>query len=217
LTFLPTRPNFVVKTKIKYFRRQENAVMANNLHAARGITEMLRGWRDHNGNGADPELLGLVYEELRRRAHAYLHGERQGHTLQTTALVHEAYLKLIDQRGPWENRAHFFAVAATVMRRILIDYARSQNRIRRGAGERHDPLDEKLIIAGGSNSFDLLRLNEALDRLAGKDPRLALLVELRFFAGLDVDETAKALGVSERTVKRDWRMAKAWLNRELTD
>jgi RNA polymerase sigma-70 factor (ECF subfamily) len=191
--------------------------MADDLQAVRGITEMLRGWRDHDGNGADPELLRLVYDELRRRAHWHLQRERSDHTLETTALVHETYLKLIDQHSKWENRAHFFAVAATIMRRILIDYARSQKRARRGGGQLDERLEEGLTIAVGSQAFDLERLSDALDRLAEKDPRMARAVELRFFAGLDLNETAKVLGVSDTTVKRDWRMAKAWLRRELTD
>ena len=188
--------------------------MADHLPKAGGITEMLRGWRDRTGGDADPALLRLVYDELRRRAHKYLLRERSGHTLQTTALVHETYLKLVEQNNDWKNREHFFAVAATLMRRILIDYARTQKRARRGGGVPDETL-ENLTIAAGSGSFDLLQLNDALERLAVKDPRVASVVELRFFAGLDPVETAKVLGVSDRTVKRDWRMAKAWLRREM--
>ena len=191
--------------------------MAEKRRPASAITEKLRNWNESpEGDSADA-LLRLVYHELRRQAHRYLQRERTGHTLQTTALVHEAYLKLIEQKSVvWESRAHFFAIAATMMRRILIDYAKSKKRVRRG-GENNDlPIEEALTVGVSDTNYDLLALDEALERLAEKDEELAKIVELRFFSGLDVPETARVLGISESTVKRDWAMAKAWLHRELT-
>lgn len=190
--------------------------MANNAPPANGITEMLR---DLSGDPSDESdaLLKLVYDELHRQAHRYLQKERRGHTLQTTALVHEAYLKLIKQENvEWESRTHFFGIAATMMRRILVDYARSRHRERRGGANSDLPMENVITLAVSDTDFDLLDLDEALTRLAEKDKNLAKVVELRFFSGLDVVETAKVLGVSESTVKRDWAMAKAWLHRELT-
>ena len=180
------------------------------------ITEKLRGWSAGDSESNDA-LFNLVYDELRRQAHRFLRKERTGHTLQTTALVNEAYLKLINQKKvEWESRSQFFGIAATMMRRILIDYAKQKHRVKRGGGGEDLPLDEALTITVSSTSFDLLALDEALDRLAAKEEHLAKVVELRFFSGLDVPETAQVLNVSESTVKRDWAMAKAWLYRELT-
>jgi RNA polymerase sigma factor (TIGR02999 family) len=162
-----------------------------------------------------PELLPLVYDELRRLAASYLRRERADHTLQPTALVHEAYLKLVDQRlDRWQNRSHFFGIAAQAMRRILVDHARAHDAAKRGAGVERVTLDEHALL-GESSSIDLIALDEALTRLATLDPRQARIVELRFFAGLEVDETARVLDVSPATVKRDWAMARAWLHREL--
>jgi len=191
--------------------------MTYKASPASGITEMLHDWSDdHRADSADA-LLKLVYTELRRQAHRYLQKERRGHTLQTTALVHEAYLKLINQKSvAWESRLHFFAVAATMMRRILIDYAKTKHRVRRGGSNEDLPLEDTLTISVSETDFDLLALDEALTRLAAKETHLAKIVELRFFSGLDVVETAEVLGISESTVKRDWQMAKAWLHRELT-
>jgi RNA polymerase sigma factor (TIGR02999 family) len=181
------------------------------------ITEMLRHWSDNRREDSAAALLNLVYDELRRQAHRYLQKEREGHTLQTTALVHEAYLKLIKQENvKWESRSHFFAIAATLMRRILIDYAKARHRIRRGGASDDLPLEEALTVSVSDTNFDLLELDEALNRLAEKEEHLAKVVELRFFSGLDVIETAEVLGISESTIKRDWAMAKAWLHRELT-
>ena len=181
------------------------------------ITEGLREWSDDRGDDSADALLGLVYKELHRQAHRYLQKERAGHTLQTTALVHEAYLKLVEQKSvAWESRSHFFAIAATTMRRILIDYARAKHRVRRGGASSDLSLENALTIGVSETGFDLLALDEALDRLAAKDAHLAKVVELRFFSGLDVVETAEVLGSSESTIKRDWQMAKAWLHRELT-
>lgn len=187
-----------------------------NLSAAE-ITKMLRDWSaDERGESAEA-LLELVYTELRRQAHRYLQKERAGHTLQTTALVNEAYIRLSEQKSVvWESRSHFFAIAATMMRRILINYAKSRHRIKRGGKRETVPLEEALTIAVSDSDFDLLELDQALTRLAEREEHLAKVVELRFFTGLDVPETAKVLGVSESTVKRDWMIAKAWLHRELT-
>ncbi|MBA3769532.1 MAG: sigma-70 family RNA polymerase sigma factor [Blastocatellia bacterium] len=178
---------------------------------------MLRDLSDIRGNGPADPLLKVVYAELHRQAHRQLRKERLGHTLQTTALVHEVYLKVTKQKNvSWESRSQFFAVAATMMRRILIDYARTKHRLRRG-GEHSDlPLENALTISVGETDLDLLALDEALNRLTVKDKHLARIVELRFFSGLDVVETAAVLGISESTVKRDWAIAKAWLHRELT-
>ncbi len=190
--------------------------MAERMRSSE-ITERLRDWSDNpRGDSADA-LLKLVYDELHKQAHNYLRRERQGHTLQTTALVHEAYLKITKQKDvSWESRSHFFAVAATMMRRILIDYAKTRQRVRRGGVHSNLPLENALTVAVSETDFDLLALDEALTRLAEKEDHLAKVVELRFFSGLDVVDTANVMGISESTVKRDWQMAKAWLHRELT-
>jgi RNA polymerase sigma-70 factor (ECF subfamily) len=165
-----------------------------------------------DGDGAAmEELLPLVYQELRRRAANYLRRERQGHTLQPTALVHEAYLRMIDQtQVRWQNRAHFFGVAAQMMRRILVDHARSQHAEKRGGDAVKLSLDENIDVSNDRSS-DLVALDEALSRLAEIDPQKSRVVELRFFGGLSVEETAEVLNVSAPTVKRHWRLAKAWL------
>ena len=191
--------------------------MTRRQRPAGDITDGLRNGSVHGGEDAAESFLKLVYSELHRQAHRYLQKERAGHTLQTTALVHEAYLKLVQQKSiTWESRSHFFAIAATMMRRILIDYAKTKHRVRRGGVQSDLPLENALTIGVGETDFDLLALDEALKRLAVKEAQLAKVVELRFFSGLDVAETAEALGASESTVKRDWAMAKAWLHRELT-
>lgn len=191
--------------------------MRNKARSAGEITEGLRDWRDNRRDDSADALLKLVYAELHRHAHRYLQKERRGHTLQTTALVHEAYLRLVQQKSvTWESRSHFYAIAATMMRRILIDYAKAKHRVRRGGIHSDLSLEDALTIGVGTTDFDLLALDEALNRLASKEAQLAKVVELRFFSGLDVVETAEVLGVSESTIKRDWRMAKAWLHRELT-
>jgi RNA polymerase sigma factor (TIGR02999 family) len=162
-------------------------------------------------NAALGDLLPLVYAELRRLAANYLRRERQGHTLQPTALVHEAYLRMIDQtQVRWQNRAHFFGVAAQMMRRILVDHARAQQAEKRGGDVQKFSLDENIDVSG-ERASDLVALDEALARLAEIDPQKSRVVELRFFGGLSVEETAEVLGVSAPTVKRQWRMAKAWL------
>jgi RNA polymerase sigma factor (TIGR02999 family) len=192
--------------------------MTDRARPTNEITKELRDWSDNRQGDSKDALLKLVYAELHRQAHRYLQQERPGHTLQTTALVHEAYLKLVEQKSvAWESRSHFFAIAATMMRRILIDYAKTKHRVRRGGSNEDLRLENALTISVSETDFDLLALDEALNRLAVKGgAQLAGVVELRFFSGLDVVETAEVLGISESTVKRDWRMAKAWLHRELT-
>lgn len=191
--------------------------MADKANPKSGITEQLQQWNEKQDTDANNVLMNLVYAELHRQAHRYLQKERVGHTLQTTALVNEAYLKLHQQKNiEWESRSHFFGIAATLMRRILIDYAKTKHRQRRGGVQSDLPLENALTIAVSDSDFDLLELDEALNLLAEKEENLARVVELRFFSGLDVPETAQVLGVSESTVKRDWAMARAWLHRELT-
>jgi len=166
--------------------------------------------------GATDELLPLVYDELRRLADQHLSAERPGQTLQATALVHEAYLRLVGPASSsWESRAHFFGAAARAIRRILIDRARARNSQRRGAGARPQALDEAADLAAPEPRLDLLELDGALERLAQVDAQKARIVELRFFGGLSTEETAQALGLSPSTVTRDWRFARIWLHREL--
>jgi RNA polymerase sigma factor (TIGR02999 family) len=164
--------------------------------------------------GAASKLIPLVYDELRRLARGYMRRERDDHTLQATAVVHEAYLKLVGQRVDWQDRAHFFGIAAQMMRRILIDHARGHLRDKRGSGEKPIPLDEALTFAP-EQSMQMVKLDESLERLAKIDPRQSKIVELRFFGGLTVEQTAEVLGVSPKTVKRDWSFAKSWLHGDL--
>lgn len=165
---------------------------------------------------AQSELMPLVYAELRRLARGYMRGERPDHTLQATALVHEAYLKLVEEPAiDWQGRAHFFAVAAQLMRRILVDHARAHQAAKRGGLDHKMSLEEELIFSE-AKSAELLALDEALVRLAEQDPRQARIVELRFFGGLSIEEIAEVLQVSPRTVKRDWNMARAWLYEEIS-
>ncbi|HEY7783871.1 MAG TPA: sigma-70 family RNA polymerase sigma factor [Pyrinomonadaceae bacterium] len=161
------------------------------------------------------QLLPLVYDELRRLADRYLHRERSDHTLQATALVHEAYLRLIDQKVSWVNRAHFFGVAAEMMRRILIDYARGRQAAKRGSGGIKLSLDDVLEITD-EKAADLIALDESLTALADFDPQKARVVELRFFGGLSIEETAAVMGLGTATITRQWRLAKAWLYHELS-
>jgi len=180
------------------------------------ITRMLADWRAGRTDALD-RLMPLVYDELRRLADRYLRRERPGHTLQATALVHEAYLQLVDQKNvEWQNRAHFIGVAAQLMRRILVEHARRHHAEKRGGGEPNVTLDEALEWSAG-REVALVALDDALNALAALDPQQGRIVELRFFGGLTVDETAEALGVSPRTVDREWRMARAWLQRELEE
>jgi RNA polymerase sigma factor (TIGR02999 family) len=176
---------------------------------------MLIDWSNGDREALD-RLLPVVYTELRRQAARHLRRERAGHTLQTTDLIHEAYLRLVDQKNVrWQNRAHFFAVAAQSMRRILVDHARRRHRAKRGGSAIALPLDEGLLVAAEKSEVDLLALDEALTRLAAIDVRQGQVVELRFFSGLSIEETATVLGVSLTTVKDDLNMAKAWLRREM--
>jgi RNA polymerase sigma-70 factor (ECF subfamily) len=178
-------------------------------------TALLLAWNRGEADALDA-LLPLVYEELRRLAARYMRHERDGHTLQATALVNEAYLRLIEvKQVEWQNRAHFFAMAARLMRRILVDAARSRGYQKRGGGAPMLPLDEALVVPTGPTT-DLVALDEALIALAAVDPRKSQVVEMKFFGGLNLDETAEALHVSRDTVKRDWKMAKLWLLRELS-
>ncbi len=164
---------------------------------------------------AESSLFEAAYRQLRRMAGARLRHERAGHTLQPTALVNEAYLKLISQKGAtWQNRAHFFAVASQVMRRIMVDYARNRLAEKRGGGQAPLPLDEALVFSK-EKSAELVALDEALERLEQKDERAHRVVELRFFGGLSVEETAEVLGIAPRTVKRDWSFGRAWLRGQL--
>jgi RNA polymerase sigma-70 factor, ECF subfamily len=178
------------------------------------VTLLLARLTKGDEDAAD-RLIPIVYGELRRLARSYMARERTDHTLQATALVHEAYLKLVEQRSVnWQSRAHFFGIAAQIMRRILIDHARGHLREKRGGGQRAISMDDALAFAP-EQSLELLRLDQSLERLAKLDPRQAKIVELRFFGGLTVEQTAKLLGISEKTVKRDWSVAKAWLHGEL--
>lgn len=184
------------------------------MASSHDVTELLAGW-SRGDRGALGELLPLVYAELRRIAARQLGKERVGHTLQPTALVHEVYLRLVDQRQvDWQNRAHFFGVAAQIMRRILVDHARRHSAGKRGDGVPCVAIDEALQVAAPSE-IPILALDQALDRLEAVDPDLAKIVELRAFGGLTIDEAAHVLNVSPSTAKRDWRTAKAWLHREL--
>lgn len=179
------------------------------------ITELLAEWSGGNQAALD-ELYPLVYDELHRLARRYMSRERKGHTLQTTALINEAYVRLVDQRNvQWANRSHFFAISAQIMRRILIDHARRHAYAKRGGGAQQVSLDETAAIAL-DNLSEFLRLDEALQSLAELDPRRSRVVELRYFGGLNNEEIAGVLNISENTVIRDWNMARAWLHRQLT-
>jgi RNA polymerase sigma factor (TIGR02999 family) len=178
------------------------------------ITALLSELTQGNREAAE-KLIPLIYDELKRLARGYMRRERADHTLQTTALVHEAYLKLIRQKvANWQSRAHFFGIAAQLMRRILVDYARGHLREKRGGAKIVLPLDEALVFSP-EHSEELVKLDEALERLSKLDARQGRIVELRFFGGLSVEETSQLLDVSPKTVKRDWAVAKAWLHGEL--
>jgi RNA polymerase sigma factor (TIGR02999 family) len=180
------------------------------------ITELLAEWRDGNQSALD-ELYPLVYNELHRLARRYMSRERRGHTLQTTALINEAYVRLVDQKNvQWANRSHFFAISAQIMRRILIDHARRHQYAKRGGGARQVSLEEAATVVMPDQSGELLRLDEALKSLAEMDPRRSQVVELRYFGGLNNEEIAGVLRISENTVTRDWNMARAWLYQQLT-
>jgi RNA polymerase sigma factor (TIGR02999 family) len=183
-------------------------------HSSGDVTQLLQALRAGDRE-AESQLLDVVYGELHRIAARFMHRERPDHTLQATALIHEAYVRLIDQRDKdWQNRAHFYGVAAQVMRRILVDYARRHRTQKRGGVQHKVSLEDALSLTHGQ-SEELLALDEALSRLAQFDPRQSRVVELRYFGGLNEEETAQALGISSRTVKREWSVAKAWLYGEL--
>ena len=178
------------------------------------VSLLLLAWSDGDQAALD-KLVPLVYEELHRLAHRYISRERPGNTLQTTALAHEAYLRLFDATGvQWENRAHFFAVAAKTMRRILVDLARARRNLKRGGGAQQVSLDGVLVVSP-ERGADMLALDEALVRLAALNPRQSQVVELRYFGGLTDDEVGEVIKISPRTVRSDWRLAQAWLYREL--
>jgi RNA polymerase sigma factor (TIGR02999 family) len=179
------------------------------------VTDLLLAW-SHGDSSALDQLVPVVYQELRRLARHYIRQERPDHTLQATALVHEAYLRLVDvNRMQWQNRAHFMAVAAQTMRRILVEFARHRHRQKRGGDMEQVPMDEVPEVAQ-ERGADLVALSEALGLLVTIDPRMSQVVELRFFGGLSVEETAEVLNVSSETVTRDWKTAKVWLLRELS-
>ena len=178
------------------------------------ITQLLAAWREGNQAALD-ELYPLVYDELHRLARRYMSRERKGHTLQTTALINEAYVRLVDQRNvQWANRSHFFAISAQIMRRILIDHARRHAYAKRGGGARQVSLDETATVIH-EDLAEFLRLDEALKSLAEVDPRRSQVVELKYFGGLNNDEIAGVLKISKNTVIRDWNMARAWLHSQL--
>lgn len=179
------------------------------------ITKMLRAWSEGDRAAAD-QFMPVIYDELRRQAHRFLNRERANHTLQTTALVHEAYLRLTEQRDvSWQNRAQFFGLAAQMMRRILVNYAVNRKRDKRGGSAEKLQLDETIQIQAADKSIDLIELDEALNRLAKLDERQARVIELRYFGGLSIEETAEVMAISPATVKREWNMAKTWLRSEL--
>ena len=179
------------------------------------VTQLLIAWSDGDQVARD-QLMSVVYEELHRLARRYMRRESPGHTLQTSALVNEAFVRLVDQRNVhWQNRAHFFAIAAQMMRRILVDHARGRSYAKRGGGARPISLDEGLIVSDQRNA-EVVAIHEALEELAKFDARKSEVVELRFFGGLTIDETAEVLGVSSATVRSDWTTAKAWLRRKIS-
>jgi RNA polymerase sigma factor (TIGR02999 family) len=180
------------------------------------VTQLLVDWSNGDKDALD-KLMPLVYDELRRQAARYLRRERPNHTLQTTALIHEAYIRLVEQKNVrWQNRAHFFGIAAQLMRRILVDHARSHQAAKRGGDDVKLPLLEEAVGFVTEKSTELLALDEALNRLATFDPQQSRIVELRYFSGLSIEETAAVLDISPATVKRDWAFAKSWLQREMT-
>ncbi|HKQ77940.1 MAG TPA: sigma-70 family RNA polymerase sigma factor [Blastocatellia bacterium] len=183
--------------------------------SSQSVTQLLIDWRNGDQTALD-RLMPLVYEELRRIAGHYMRNERQAHTLQTSALVNEAYLRLVDHENiAWQNRAHFFGLAAKAMRRILVDYARRRNYQKRGGAARQVSLDEAAMVTE-EHAAEMIALDDALEELAKMDERKCRVVELRYFGGLTIEETAEALGVSIQTVGRDWSAAKAWLMREMS-
>jgi RNA polymerase sigma factor (TIGR02999 family) len=186
------------------------------MHDSPGEVTLLLAEMKHGNSEALPKLIPLVYHELKRLAAYFLRDEREGHTLQATALVHEAYLRLAGQKAGWQNRAQFMGVAAQLMRRILVDYARQRVAVKRGGGEIPVELEGCEIGGGVEQSEEMLAVDEALGRLAALDPQQARVVEMRYYGGMTVEEAAEALAISPRTVKREWAMAKAWLRLEIS-
>lgn len=186
------------------------------MHDSPGDVTLLLAEMKRGNSEALPKLIPLVYHELKRLAAHFLRDEREGHTLQPTALVHEAYLRLVGQKAAWQNRAQFMGVAAQLMRRILVDYARQRVTAKRGGGETALELESCEIAGAAGQSEEMLAVDEALARLAALDPQQARVVEMRYFGGMTVEETAEALSIAPRTVKREWAMAKAWLRVEIS-
>ena len=182
------------------------------MPASQNVTQLLLAW-ERGDEAARDELIPLVYDALRRIARHRLRGERAGHTLQTTALINEAYLRLVDQSVPWQSREHFFGIAARLMRQILVDHARARQRLKRG-GDRQQ-ISLACVEAVPAQAADVLALNDALETLAAVDPQKSRIVELRFFGGLTIEETAQVMGISTPSVERGWRAARAWLQTEL--
>ena len=197
--------------------RVVRGIWGGNLHRepSSPVTALLVRWRDGDKEALE-SLMPLVYDELRRLARHYLQRERSDHTLQSTALVHEAYMRLAGENAPqWQNRAHFFGIAARVMRQILVEYARAHSAAKRGGvGACKITLDESLELAQRTD-IDVVALDSALDRLSELDPQQSRIVELRFFTGLTIEDTSEVMGLSPATVKRDWTSARAWLHREI--
>jgi RNA polymerase sigma factor (TIGR02999 family) len=178
------------------------------------LTQLLIDWSNGDQAAID-KLMPLVYEELRRLARHYMRRERPGHTLQTSALINEAYLRLVDQQNiSWKSRAHFFGISARLMRQILVDHARAHNYAKRGGDQQKIPLDEMASI-GKDRAYEIVALDDALQSLSSIDPQQTRIVELRFFGGLTIEETAEVLGISHATVEREWSMARAWLRKEM--
>ena len=189
--------------------------LLHTMQPPEGITQLLVDW-GQGDQAALEKLMPLVYSELRRLASNYLRRERAEHTLQPTALVNEAYLKLVDQRNAkWQNRAHFFGISAQLMRRILVDHARQHRAVKRGGSGQQRLSITSVEKLAKQPEVDLLALNEALDELAKMDPQQSRIVELKFFGGLSIDEVAEVLGIGHATVERDWKLARAWLRRQL--
>jgi RNA polymerase sigma factor (TIGR02999 family) len=192
---------------------QKRRMMTSQI--SKQITQLLAGWERGDPDALN-ELTPVVYNELHRIAHRYMRRERPGHTLQTSDLINEAYIRLIDQRAAhWRNRAHFFAIAAKQMRRILVDRARARGYAKRGANPLQVSLDEGMAVSG-KKSPDMVALDDALKELEAMDARKSRIVEMRFFGGLSLEETAEALGISVPTVEREWRSARAWLHKAMT-
>ncbi len=210
LTYLRDTEGRTVSKKVNYlfFKAIMFGIMSLRKAESKEITRMLREWNSGDSKAID-RLMPLVYEELHRQAARYLRRESKNHTLQTTALIHEAYLKLIDQRDvEWQNRAHFFAIAAQAMRRILVDYARTKQREKRGGDNDNLPIEAAMTVAVDEKSVDLIALDEALNRLAEIDERQTRVVELRYFSGLSLEDTAEALNISRATAAREWNVAR---------